>query len=302
MPIYEDGSYQCLPGAALIAKVLAGRCLMKYTRAAVGQGTIPEGVSPKSLTEPPGYVMDAKIAAITTPIDGECQVTVQIYSADVAAGFYATGILLYAEDPDLGNVPYTYLKLEEGLEWIRPASSAIGKLATFDLIVAVGAVDAVTANIAPDAVATYEAVKNLMAEHDASDKAHSSLLVRMKSMEVAVNGSDTIIGEGDPTTETIGRKGQHYINGDTGEEFVCLGVGEGGYIWEPVAPGQSIRDQIAATTENKLTIDDVNTRLTLLELMYRTQVSGNPFTVSFSDMSGLLVTGVWNDTLKRVEF
>ena len=99
-----------MPGAALIAKVLAGRCQMNYTRAAVGQGTIPEGTSPKTLAEPPGYVMDAKIAAITNPIDGECQVTVQIYSADVETGFYATGIMLYAEDPDLGEVPYTYLK------------------------------------------------------------------------------------------------------------------------------------------------------------------------------------------------
>lgn len=301
--IYEDGSYQCLPGAALIAKVLAGRCQMRYTRAAVGQGTIPEGTSPKSLTEPPDYVMDAKIAAITNPLDGECQVTVQIYSADVDTGFYATGIMLYAEDPDLGEVPYTYLKLEEGLEWIRPASSAIGKLATFDLIVAVGAVDAVSANIAPDAVATYEAVKRLMEEHDTSDKAHKSLLVRMKAMEVAVNGSDTIIGDGDPTTATVGRKGQHYINAETGQEFVCRGIGEGGeYIWEPVEAGQSLRDQIEAASSNETTIDDVNTRLTLLELMYRTQVSGNPFTVSFGDMTDLVVTGVWNDTLKRVEF
>lgn len=305
MPIYEDGSYQCLPGAALIAKVLAGRCKMNYTRATVGQGTIPEGTSPKSLTEPPDYVMDAKIAAITNPIDGECQVTVQIYSADVETGFYATGIMLYAEDPDLGEVPYTYLKLEEGLEWIRPASSAIGKLATFDLIVAVGAVDAVSANIAPDAVATYEAVKRLMEEHDTSDKAHRSLIVRMKAMEVAVNGSDTIIGDGDPTPETAGRKGQHYINAETGQEFVCCGIGEdGGYIWEPVEAGSglSIRDQLAANAANEVTIDDVNTRLGLLELMYRTQVSGNPFTVSFGDMTDLVVTGVWNDTLKRVEF
>lgn len=159
---FEDGSYQCLPGPALIAKVLAGRCKMNYTRAAVGQGIIPEGVSPKTLTEPPDYVMDAKIAAVTNPVDGECQVTVQIRSDDVETGFYAMGILLYAEDPDLGEVPYTYLKLEEGLEWIRPASSAVGKLATFDLIAAVGAVDAVSANIDPDAIVTYAAAKQLV--------------------------------------------------------------------------------------------------------------------------------------------
>lgn len=161
---FEDGSYQCLPGPALIAKVLAGRCKMNYTRAAVGQGLIPEGVSPKTLTEPPEYVMDAKIAAVTNPVDGECQVTVQIKSDDVATGFYAMGILLYAEDPDFGEVPYTYLKLEDGLEWIRPASSAVGKLATFDLIAAVGAVDAVSANIDPDAIATYAAVKQLISD------------------------------------------------------------------------------------------------------------------------------------------
>lgn len=164
MSKFEDGSYQCLPGPALIAKVLAGRCKMNYTRAAVGQGIIPEDVSPKSLTEPPDYVMDAKIAAVTNPVDGECQVTVQIKSDDVETGFYAMGILLYAEDPDLGEVPYTYLKLEDGLEWIRPASSAVGKLATFDLIAAVGAVDAVSANIDPDAIATYAAVKQLIAD------------------------------------------------------------------------------------------------------------------------------------------
>jgi len=164
MSKFEDGSYQCLPGPALIAKVLAGRCKMNYTRAAVGQGAIPEGISPKSLTEPPDYVMEAKIAAVTNPVDGECQVTVQINSDDVEKGFYAMGIMLYAEDPDLGEVPYTYLKLEDGLEWIRPASSAVGKLATFDLIAAVGAVDAVHANIDPDAIATYAAVKQLIAD------------------------------------------------------------------------------------------------------------------------------------------
>ena len=78
MPRFEDGSYSSKAGIALIAKVLAGRCQMHYTRAAVGKGTIPEGMSPKTMTEPAGYVMDAKIAAVGNPVDGECQVSVQI--------------------------------------------------------------------------------------------------------------------------------------------------------------------------------------------------------------------------------
>jgi len=78
--------------ATSIAKVLAGRCKINYTRAAVSKGAIPEGVSAKTLTEPLGYVMEAKIAAVTNPVDGKCQVTVQINSSDVETGFYAMGI------------------------------------------------------------------------------------------------------------------------------------------------------------------------------------------------------------------
>lgn len=163
MAFFEDGSYSCTPGIALIAKVLAGRCQMNYTRAAVGEGQIPDGESPKTMTEPAGFVMNAQISAVTNPVNGECQVTVQINSSNVERGFYATGILLYADDPDEGEVPYTYLMLENEPEWIRPSSSAVGKLATFDLIAAVGAVDKVTATIDPDSIVTQAAVEQMIA-------------------------------------------------------------------------------------------------------------------------------------------
>ena len=110
--MFEDGSYSCTPGVALIGKVLAGKCKMNYVRAAVGKGRIPEEKNPKTMTEVADYVMDGRIAAITNPINGECQVTVQINSSDVETGFFATGILLYAEDPDEGEIPYTYLVMD----------------------------------------------------------------------------------------------------------------------------------------------------------------------------------------------
>lgn len=175
MTRFEDGSYGSVPGTALIGKVLAGRCRMEYTRVAVGKGNIPEGMTPKTMTEPAGYVMDAKIAAITNPVDGECQVTVQINSADVEHGFYCTGILLYANDPDSGEVPYTYLVLENEPEWIRPSSSIVGKLATFDLIAAVGDVDAVYATIDPEAVATVARVAQMIEDHNNDPNAHAGI-------------------------------------------------------------------------------------------------------------------------------
>lgn len=176
MSRFEDGCYGSLKGVALIGKVLAGRCKMHYTRVAVGKGTIPEGMTPKTLEEPPEYVMDAMISSVTNPVDGECQVSVQIDSAAVETGFYATGLQLYAEDPDEGEIPYTYLVLENEPEWIRPASSIVGKLAYFDIIAAVGDVDKVYATIDPDALVTRAAALQMLTEHDADPDAHPDIV------------------------------------------------------------------------------------------------------------------------------
>ena len=176
MAKFEDGCYGSLKGIALIAKVLAGRCKMHYTRVAVGKGVIPEDMTPKTMTEPAEYVMDAVISSVTSPVDGECQVSVQINSANVETGFYATGLLLYAEDPDEGEVPYTYLVLEGEPEWIRPASSIVGKLAFFDIIAAVGDIDKVSATIDPDALVTHEELELRIQEHNKENHPETELV------------------------------------------------------------------------------------------------------------------------------
>ena len=175
MPLFTDGCYQCAPAEALIAKVLAGRCTMHYTRVAVGNGNIPEGSTPATMTAPAGYVMDAKLSGVTNPVDGECQVTAQITSDDVTADFSATGVLLYAEDPDLGEVPYTYLVLEADPEPIKSKTSTVGKIAIFELVAAVGAVDNVTADIDLETLVTAEKVAEMIAAHNVSEEAHPDI-------------------------------------------------------------------------------------------------------------------------------
>ena len=49
-------------------------------------------------------------------------------------------------------------------------------------------------------------------------------------------------------------------------------------------------------------INGLDARLTLLELMYSTDVSGNPFTITFKELDGLQVAGVHNATQGRIEF
>ena len=182
MAKYEDGCYGSLKGVALIAKVLAGRCRMHYTRVAAGKGAIPDDMTPKALTEPPEYVMDAIISAVTNPVDGECQVSVQINSAYVKDGFYCTWLVLYAEDPDEGEVPFTALCLENEPEWIRPSSAIVGKLAHFDIIAAVGDVDVVTATIDPNAFATLETALKLLKDHGQDATTHQDIRVSIEEV------------------------------------------------------------------------------------------------------------------------
>lgn len=188
MPRFEDGCYGSLKGIALIAKVLAGRCKMHYTRVAAGKGTLPEDLTPKTLLEPPEYVMDAMISSVTNPVDGECQVSVQINSAYVKDGFYCTWLVLYAEDPDEGEVPFTALCLEAEPEWIRPSSSIVGKLAHFDIIAAVGDVDNVSATIDPDALVTLESVQQLITEHGRDDETHQDIRQAVKALQDKLGG------------------------------------------------------------------------------------------------------------------
>lgn len=49
-------------------------------------------------------------------------------------------------------------------------------------------------------------------------------------------------------------------------------------------------------------LDNLDIRVTRLELMYGTDVTGNPFTVTFESLADVIVTGVWNSGQKRMEF
>ncbi len=164
MGVYEDGVYSSEAGKTLLAKVLAGRCELRYTRVAAGSGSLTSSQDPRTMTQPAGYQMDAVIAGVSNPVDGECQVTVQIDSDNVASAFYLTGLMVYAKDPDAGEVPYAYLVLEADPEYIRQADSGIQKIASFDIVTAVGDVEKVVADIDPESLMTHEEAERLIQE------------------------------------------------------------------------------------------------------------------------------------------
>ena len=48
-------------------------------------------------------------------------------------------------------------------------------------------------------------------------------------------------------------------------------------------------------------VSEVKARLALLELLFNTSV-GNPFTVTFETLDGVVVDGIWNTEFKRIDF
>ena len=299
-------------GVEMLNEWMAGRHIT-VVAAFGGTGT----VDPALLTEQTGLVdmrQELYILGEEDTTDGKT-VQVQVQNADVMVEYELNQVGVYAAlDVDKEKDPQEEIRAKMKLLFIMQDEKGVTVPAAMDasylleLYCMIGITNNgrfdVSVSAAGIVTAAYlrETLERTIAAHNADPGAHNSLAARMLAIETAMNGSGTIIQAGDPTVETVGKKGQHYINTDSGAEFECVEVNEDGYIWNPVEDGKSVRDLLGALGNAETTLADVDARLGLLELMYRTQVNGNPFTVSFSDMSGLVVTGVWNETLKRVEF
>ena len=127
-------------------------------------------------------------------------------------------------------------------------------------------------NADPDAHAGM--MQGEMNAHNEDPTAHRGLLARTRGLELAMNGSETITEDRDPTTETEGKKGQHYINTDTGEEFICTGDQDGKYIWEKVDDSggeekiiiKAIQDAVTAHNNDRNAHSDLTARARGLEL------------------------------------
>lgn len=163
MANYNDGSYLTESGRSLLARILATEKKLKYTKVTVGNGELPSGQSPVQRTALVNQIMNANLYAISNPHDGEVSVQAQVSSTNVPTGFYVKEIGLWAEDPTTGaEVLYTYVLMNNDPEWIRPASAAVGKLATFEIISTVETTDEVVAVVDTASLAHLSDVQNVI--------------------------------------------------------------------------------------------------------------------------------------------
>lgn len=52
----------------------------------------------------------------------------------------------------------------------------------------------------------------------------------------------------------------------------------------------------------KALVSPLSSSVVTLELKYDTNVTGNSWSVAFTSLSGVVVTGVWNESQGRIEF
>lgn len=142
-------------GVALIAKLLATKQQLVFTRAAVGTGSCHSGYDPASMIDLNQYRMDGMISDYWAE-GQEATVVFQISSANVEEGFIITEAGLYAEDKDEGEVLYAYLSLTDDPQYVYAKGSAIEKFAEIEFKTIIGSIENVTAIISPLALVTRE--------------------------------------------------------------------------------------------------------------------------------------------------
>ena len=272
-------------GTSLLADYAAGRIL--DITSAYGSICGPED-DPVTLEElPDGRIHPLTIESVTKS-ENNVTVCVQVTSIGNDEPYKLERIGLYAVSKDPGEpkrpegVPVRNDKLLVVVEDTEDENGSKGvtipaeqdQLYTFKLyiVITITNKDRLEISISAAGIATIGAIHDAINQHNqepeahpeafeahnADLEAHPGILARVQATEIALNGKPTILSpEGDPTTETEGAKGQHYINLLTGAEFVCNGTTEDGYIWGPVDNSKSMRDILAEAAATAAQAKDV---------------------------------------------
>lgn len=157
----NDGAVPLTGGYEVLGRILAQHGPVKYTKALLDSGNIPEGTVIDNLTGPIQEAGEGMIAKVENTGTGEATVTVQASSIGVSVGFPLKGVVLYVEDPDTGaDVAYTYLDLHEHPAWIRAEGGATNSLLTFEIQSIISSASSVQAIINPNALARIVDLEN----------------------------------------------------------------------------------------------------------------------------------------------
>lgn len=134
-------------GLELLAKGVAGANI-KFTKIVIGDGYLPDGVSPRDITAVINPVLELDITnlqhiGVTAIVGGVFN------NSQMEQGFFYRELALKAEDPDKGDITYCYGNAGDLAEWIPPTGTPTVIEKTVDVLTIVGAAENVSAVINP---------------------------------------------------------------------------------------------------------------------------------------------------------
>lgn len=174
------------------------------------------------------------------------------------------------------------------------------------------------------AVVTPQYLAEAMTAHNQDVLAHLDLREAVREAQASAEEAAQAkpeTGPEPPGPDTAGQVGQHYFDTESRREYICAGREGEVYIWvlagaktadDVDVDGKSLAQVLAGLAAHNTAPQshpdlrgaqrDMDSRLALLELLFNTDVSGNPFTATFETLTGLTAQGVWNAALNRLEF
>lgn len=162
------------------------------------------------------------------------------------------------------------------------------------------------------ATVTPQYLAQVVDSHNQDEFAHPAIWAAIRGLQGTVEEAGLPeTGEAPPSAELPGKPGQHYFDQSDGGEYICIGTDENGAVWVRVGAWavEQAKKLLAEHNADPAAHPDLrdtdrllDSRLSLLELMFNTDVSGNPFTATFESLVGLTATGIWNEPQKRLEF
>lgn len=257
-------------GLALLAKLQAQEdATMKLTRIGVGDGsyTPEENLSDATALKSEKQTFD--LVSKTVINQSTVSVKAVISNQELEEGYCIKEIGLYAEDPDDGEILYALTTAKEGQwDYLPPFNNQLPSTITLEAYIEVSDAERVQITVKEG---TYALSEDLEAAEERLGGQISTLSynmeVRLSAVEEEV--SSTLLPQAEAKAAEL--IAAHNTSPDSHTD---------------------IRQSVAA----------VDARTALLELIVNTDISGNPFSVTFADLASVTVTGVHNTALQRIEF
>ena len=139
-------------GQALIAKMMSGSGKIEFTKIAISSNTYSDAQI-LAMTSVSGVKQTTLISKVTKTGNAAVQIEGAITNAELTTGYYMNTIVLYAKDPDAGEIVYAACGASVP-GWMPPYNGVSTSGAFLKLITTVSNADDVTIEVDPAAVAT----------------------------------------------------------------------------------------------------------------------------------------------------